>query len=258
MRNLPLIGASALALGALLVSGCTNGRVEERMGEPGAAVPLATDTGTAQRLEMVRDQIERRGIRDPAVLRAMREVPREAFVPPAQRHLAYADHPLPIGFGQTISQPYIVGYMTEAAQLTADSRVLEIGTGSGYQAAVLAEIADEVYSIEIVPELAARAEATLDSLGYDNVQVRAGNGYLGWPEAAPFDGIVVTAAPPRIPDALVQQLAPGARMVVPVGTAFQQMTIVERTPAGIVESTTLPVRFVPMVQEPPPGDTDDR
>ncbi len=216
--------------------------------EAPAAAPA--DAISAARLRMVEEQISARGVEDPAVLAAMLTVPRHHFVPGAPAAAAYDDYPLPIGSGQTISQPYIVAYMTEAARVSPGDRVLEIGTGSGYAAAVLAEIAGEVYTIEIVPELAARAEATLDSLGYRNVHVRAGNGWLGWPEHAPYDAILVTAAPDRIPPALVEQLATGGRMVIPVGNLWQEMTIVERTADGVVERTTIPVRFVPMTGEP--------
>ena len=199
---------------------------------------------------MVEQQIVPRGIKAPAVLAAMRKVPRHRFVPGSAVGFAYEDHPLPIGSGQTISQPYIVAYMTEAADIAPGDKVLEIGTGSGYQAAVLGEIAREVFTIEIIPELAERARATLSDLGYRNVNARTGNGYLGWPEHAPFDAIVVTAAPDEVPQALVDQLAPGGRMVVPVGAASQDMMIIERTRRGIVQRRTIPVRFVPMTGKP--------
>jgi protein-L-isoaspartate(D-aspartate) O-methyltransferase len=164
---------------------------------------------------------------------------------------AYEDRPLPIGQGQTISQPYIVAYMTEALRASPDQTVLEIGTGSGYQAAVLSRLVRDVYSIEIVPELAIRATRTLAEMGYRNVHVRAGNGYLGWPDRAPFARIIITAAPPDIPRALVDQLAVGGTMVVPVGTFSQDMTIVTKTAGGVTEQRTIPVRFVPMVEKPP-------
>jgi protein-L-isoaspartate(D-aspartate) O-methyltransferase len=196
---------------------------------------------------MVEDQIEARGVRDPRVLAAMRKVPRDRFVPPDVASLAYADQPLPIGHGQTISQPYIVAYMSEALQVNENAKVLEIGTGSGYQAAILGELAREVYTIELVPELAERARTTLAALGYTNVHVRTGDGYLGWPDEAPFDAIMVTAAPDHVPQPLVDQLAVGGRLVIPVGGGFeQQMRILTRTPEGIQESRTLPVRFVPL------------
>jgi protein-L-isoaspartate(D-aspartate) O-methyltransferase len=199
---------------------------------------------------MVRDQIEARGIRNKAVLDAMGRVARHLFVPPEVRPFAYEDRPLPIGDGQTISQPYIVAYMTEALRTSRDQTVLEIGTGSGYQAAVLSLLVRDVYSIEIVPELADSARRALAAGGYTNVHVLTGNGYLGWPEHAPFARIIVTAAPPEIPRALVDQLAVGGIMIVPVGTLFQEMTIVTKTARGVTEQRTIPVRFVPMVQKP--------
>src|SRR6185436_15162813 len=180
----------------------------------------------------------------------MGRVPRHLFVPPAVRDLAYADRPLPIGLGQTISQPYIVAYMTEALSLAPDQTVLEIGTGSGYQAAVLAELVREVLTIEIVPELAERARQTLAQAGYKNIDVRTGNGYLGWPERAPFQRIIVTAAPEKIPQALVDQLAVGGIMVVPVGTGNQEIVIITKTPDGVTQKRTIEVRFVPMVSKP--------
>ncbi|NIP78457.1 MAG: protein-L-isoaspartate(D-aspartate) O-methyltransferase [Gemmatimonadetes bacterium] len=203
------------------------------------------------RRAMVRRQIEARGVRDEAVLRAMRTVPRHRFVPGADAASAYGDRPLPIGHGQTISQPYIVAFMAEAADIEPGDRVLEIGTGSGYGAAVLAELAGEVYTIEIVPELAARAGEVLAREGYANVHVRAGNGWLGWPEHAPYDAIVVTAAPERVPPALVEQLAVGGALVIPVGDWVQTLRVLRKTPDGLREEASLPVRFVPMVGEPP-------
>ena len=200
---------------------------------------------------MVERQLVPRRISDPRVLDAMRAVPRHVFVPTVLAASAYADTPLPIGMRQTISQPYIVAYMTEAAAIRPGAKVLEIGTGSGYQAAVAAEIAGRVFTIEIVPELAAVARARLAALGYDNVEVRAGDGYRGWPEEAPFDAILVTAAPDHVPPALVEQLAEGARLVIPVGPdgALQAMTIVTREAGGAVTEETFPVRFVPMTGE---------
>jgi protein-L-isoaspartate(D-aspartate) O-methyltransferase len=198
------------------------------------------------RATMVATQIVARGIRDARVIDAMRTVPRHRFVPPALRPFAYADNPLPIGSDQTISQPYIVALMTESLALKAHGRVLEIGTGSGYQAAVLAEIADSVYTIEILPELAARARAILDTLGCRNVQVRAGDGFFGWPEKAPFDGIIVTAAAPRVPEPLIRQLKSGCRIVIPVGEENQDLEIYEKTGSGLRLLSTVPVRFVPM------------
>ena len=208
-------------------------------------------THAALRRRMVDRQVARRGVQDPAVLRAMRTVPRHRFVPEASPQAAYSDRPLPIGHGQTISQPYIVAFMAEAAEIGPDARVLEIGTGSGYGAAVLAELAAEVYTIEIVPELAERARSALARAGYDHVQVRTGNGWLGWPEHAPYDAVVVTAAPDEVPDALVEQLAVGGMLVIPVGTAFQELRVMRKTENGLREEASLPVRFVPMVAEPP-------
>jgi len=213
--------------------------------------PSARDSTAAARTRMVHEQIAARDIRDTRVLEAMRRVPRDRFVPVLYRAAAYEDHPLSIGYGQTISQPYIVAWMTEALQLTPASRVLEVGTGSGYQAAVLAEIAQSVYTIEIVGELAQEAKKTLSELGYRNVQVRHGDGYRGWPEAAPFDGIIVTAAPDHVPQPLVDQLKMGGRMVIPVGgqDEIQQMTVITKTASGVVSRQTIPVRFVPLVRE---------
>jgi len=208
-------------------------------GQP--AAPLA-----AAREAMVREQIEGRGIRDPLTLRAMREVPRHEFVPAELADEAYADHPLPIGHAQTISQPYVVAFMTEALGLRGGERVLEVGTGSGYQAAVLARIAAEVYTIEIVAPLGLEARERLARLGYDNVHVRVGDGYAGWPEAAPFDAIIVTAAAPRIPEPLKRQLREGGRMILPVGEELQELVVLTRQGDEWQEESVLPVRFVPM------------
>jgi protein-L-isoaspartate(D-aspartate) O-methyltransferase len=206
----------------------------------------AIDWGRA-RERMVRRQIAARGVRDPATLGAMWIVPRHEFVLPEYLDLAYEDRPLPIGFDQTISQPYIVAYMTQSAELGPDDRVLEVGAGSGYQSAVLAEIAADVYSIEIVPQLAVRAGRTLHRLGYRNVHAIAGDGHAGWERAAPFDAIVVAAAPASVPETLVEQLAEGGRLVAPVGTgADQTICRVRRTPEGIVSEELIAVRFVPM------------
>jgi protein-L-isoaspartate(D-aspartate) O-methyltransferase len=198
------------------------------------------------RERMVRDQIAARDVKDAKTLAAMRRVPRHLFVPPAVVHQAYDDHPLPIGHGQTISQPYIVAFMTEALGLRGGETVLEVGTGSGYQAAVLAEIAARVYTIEIVEPLAAEARERLRRLGHANVEVRAGDGYLGWPEAAPFDAIMVTAAAPRIPEPLKAQLRDGGRLVLPVGEEWQELALVTRHADRFDEKRILPVRFVPM------------
>jgi len=205
---------------------------------------------SAMRERMVETQIRARDVQNAAVLNAMGTVPRHLFVPDDLQPFAYDDRPLPIGRDQTISQPYIVAYMTEALQLEPAHTVLEIGTGSGYQAAILAAIVKQVYSVEIVPDLAATARRALAAAGYTNVEVRSGNGYLGWRDHAPFDRIIVTAAPPEIPEPLVEQLAVGGVMVVPVGTANQQIVVIKKTPDGIVQKRTIEVRFVPMVSRP--------
>jgi protein-L-isoaspartate(D-aspartate) O-methyltransferase len=209
------------------------------------------DDFTRQRHEMVARQIEARGVKDTRVLEAMRRVPRHLFVPDKERPYAYDDSPLPIGEGQTISQPYIVAYMTEALDLKRTDKVLEIGTGSGYQAAVLAEIVERVYSIEIVPSLAERAKRTLASLGYGSVEVRQGDGYKGWPEQAPFDAIIVTCAPNEVPEELKAQLAEGGRMIIPVGRAGSVQTLVKAVKRhGVLQlSEEMAVRFVPMVRQ---------
>ena len=199
-----------------------------------------------QRERMVEEQIVARGVHDPLVIAAMTKVPRERFVPRGLAYLAYEDSPLPIGSGQTISQPYIVALMTASLGLKRHGKILEIGTGSGYQAAVLAEIVDTVYTIEILPELAGRARAILDTLGFRNVHVRVGDGFFGWPAHAPFDGIIVTAAAPRVPEPLIEQLAIGGRVVIPVGEEYQNLEIYEKTGAGLELLSTVPVRFVPM------------
>jgi protein-L-isoaspartate(D-aspartate) O-methyltransferase len=201
------------------------------------------------RKRMVEEQIERRGVRDPRVLAALEKVPRHKFVRGALVSEAYADHALPIGGGQTISQPYIVAVMTAALQLHGGERVLEVGTGSGYQAAVLAELGAEVYSIEILPELAKEAAERLAGLGYGRVRVRAGDGYRGWPEASPFDGILVTASAPRIPEPLKEQLKDGGRLVIPVGDLFQELRVLTRHGTTFTEEQLFPVRFVPMTGE---------
>ena len=205
----------------------------------------------AQRAAMVREQLRPREITSARVLEVMGRVPRHLFVPAAQRGDAYADHPLPIGYDQTISQPYIVAFMTQALDVRPTDKVLEIGTGSGYQAAILGELAGQVYTIEIVAPLAERARGLLGSLGYRNVHVRAGNGYLGWPEQAPFDRIMVTAAPDAVPPALIAQLKVGGIMAIPVaGGVFQELRILRKTTTGLETLATLPVRFVPMTGKP--------
>jgi protein-L-isoaspartate(D-aspartate) O-methyltransferase len=200
-----------------------------------------------ERERMVKEQIAMRGVVDQRVLAALRKVPREEFVPADVRAESYTDGPLPIGYDQTVSQPYIVAFMTEKLRLQASDRVLEVGTGSGYQAAVLAELAGEVYSIEIVRPLATAAEAALQRLGYKNVHVKAGDGYKGWPEHAPFDAIIVTCAPTHVPQPLVEQLKEGGRMMIPVGERFaQELYLLEKKNGRVQESAVLPVRFVPM------------
>lgn len=198
------------------------------------------------RLRMVETQLAARDIEDLRVLHAMRKVPRHEFVPEGVRHLAYEDFPLPIGEQQTISQPYIVAYMTQLIEPRASDRVLEVGTGSGYQAAVLGELVEDVYTIEIVEPLAQQAKETLTRLGYQNVHVRSGDGYRGWPEQGPFDAILVTAAAPAVPKPLLEQLAVGGRLVIPVGDRSQELLVVTRTGSGFHEQKVLPVRFVPM------------
>ena len=217
------------------------------------ARPAATadDPFAAARARMVTETIAERGVKDARVLAAMRKVPRHEFVPADVRPRAYDDGPVPIGHGQTASQPYIVAVMTELAELDPRARVLEIGTGSGYQAAVLAEVAGEVYSIELLEPLAASARRTLERLGYGRVHLRQGDGYRGWPEAAPFDAIVVTAAPPEVPRALLEQLAPGGRLVSPIGRGEQELEVHRRMGDGFKVRRVFPVVFVPMVPGEP-------
>jgi len=215
----------------------------------GQQAPSVADFA-AQRQRMVEQQLKPRGIKDERLLAAMARVPREEFVPADERGDAYEDGPLPIGFDQTISQPYIVAFMTEQLRLKPSDRLLEIGSGSGYQAAILAELVADVYTIEILEPLAKTAEATLQRLGYKNVHLKIGDGYQGWPEEAPFDAIIVTCAPDKVPQPLVDQLKDGGRMVIPVGERFaQQLYLLEKKNGQLKESATLPVRFVPMVRE---------
>jgi protein-L-isoaspartate(D-aspartate) O-methyltransferase len=229
--------AQFLILAALAAGGC------------GQKAPLASDLA-AQRQQMVQRQLMSRGINDARVLAAMAKVPREEFVAPESRVASYEDGPLPIGYGQTISQPYVVAFMTEQLRPKPSDRVLEVGTGSGYQAAVLAELVSEVYSIEIVEPLAKNAAATLQRLGYRNVHVKFGDGYKGWPEQGPFDAIIVTCAPDKVPQQLVDQLKDDGRMVIPVGDRFaQQLYLLEKKDGQLKQSATLPVRFVPMTSE---------
>lgn len=218
----------------------------------GLSLVAAQDADPYQSLResMVTRQLKARGISDPKVLAAMNRVPRHRFVPERLAPLAYGDHPLPIGSGQTISQPYIVALMTEWAQLKPGDKVLEVGTGSGYQAAVLAELTDKVWSIDIRPELVVKAAGTLKTLGYSRVQVKSGDGYLGWPEAAPFDAILVTAAATRVPPVLEQQLREGGRLIIPLGPegGVQTLTRFRKAQGKIQEEQKVPVSFVPLVQ----------
>jgi protein-L-isoaspartate(D-aspartate) O-methyltransferase len=201
----------------------------------------------AEREAMVANQLEARDIHDERVLAALRRVPRHRFVRPEESAWAYEDRPLAIGHGQTISQPYVVAFMSQALALTGTERVLEIGTGSGYQAAVLAELAREVWTIELLTPLGERARTTLAELGYANVHVRVGDGYQGWPAAAPFDAIIVTAAPEHVPAPLLDQLAPNGRMILPVGAEVQELILVRPRASGYSEERLLPVRFVPLL-----------
>lgn len=198
---------------------------------------------------MVKYQIERRGIKNPVVLKVMRNTPRHLFVPPALSNMAYNDYPLPIGEEQTISQPYIVALMTDLLKLNGDEKILEIGTGSGYQAAILSQLVDTVYTIEIVESLANNAKIRLNNLNYKNVIVKQGDGYKGWPSAAPFDAIIVTAAPKKVPQTLIDQLKVGGHIVIPVGDKWQELQLITKiTKNKIKKKTIIPVRFVPMVR----------
>jgi protein-L-isoaspartate(D-aspartate) O-methyltransferase len=234
-----LLLAAALMTATFAVSSCARAQAQ------------APDM-SRQRNAMVDMQIVERRVSDRDVLAAMRKIPRHRFVPPDLASRAYDDTPLPIGHGQTISQPYIVAYMSELLEVERTHRVLEIGSGSGYQAAVLGELARDVYTIEIVPELASTAAAVLKALNYTNVHVRNGDGYAGWPERAPFDRILVTAAPEEVPAPLVEQLAVGGRLVAPVGGQNAQwITVIQKTASGVAERRTIPVRFVPFVRQRP-------
>jgi len=248
--NFPFARRVLLPLLGILLLQCSSSRDTILNSQPVSAQTFADSEEQRQaRQRMVDEQIVARDVRDSRVLAAMRKIPRHLFVPSQMLPYAYADEPLPIGHGQTISQPYIVAFMSEALELKPQDRVLEIGTGSGYQAAVLAELAREVYSIEIVEPLGKEAAERLKRLGYSNVKLRVGDGYGGWPEAAPFDAIMVTAAPDHVPPALVEQLREGGRLVVPVGRFFQNLIRIRRTAKGTRQETLLPVRFVPMVGE---------
>lgn len=237
---------SALLLPAVLAAALQCGSPG---GDPAAGAPAVAGENdwAAERAWMVESQIRRRGLDDRRVVTAMREVPRHLFVPESERRLAYADRPLPIGWGQTISQPYVVALMCSLLDLDGDERVLEVGTGSGYHAAVLSRLAGEIYTVEIVEPLGRQAAETLAALGYDNVEVRIGDGYEGWLEAAPFDAVVLTAAPEEVPQPLLDQLAVGGRLVVPVGgTRQQELQVIRRTADGFETESVAPVRFVPM------------
>lgn len=213
-----------------------------------------TDPHHRAREEMITRHIQNRGITDPAVLQALREVPREEFVPEALRPQAYEDNPLPIGHNQTISQPYIVALMTQLLALKPTDRVLEVGTGSGYQAAILGRLAAAVFSLEIVEPLAREARETLERLGFRNVHVRTGDGYLGWPEESPFDAIIVTCAPDHVPPDLVRQLREGGRMVIPIGPegGVQELLLMEKSHGTLEKKSVLPVRFVPLTRPDTP------
>lgn len=240
---------SLAVLLVILMNGC-----DER--EPELPPPVREDPRQADRLRMVDEQIIPGGVRDPRVIAAMRRVPRHRFVPDEYAHEAYVDNALPIGHRQTISQPVLVASMTEALQLTGREKVLEIGTGSGYQAAILAELAGQIYTIELVEPLGRRAAALLAELGYRNITTRIGDGYHGWPEEAPFDAIIVTAAPPDVPQPLLDQLAVGGRMILPVGEASQYLVLYHRSPSGLEFTRLEPVRFVPLVREVSPHRDD--
>jgi len=210
------------------------------------------DTFTRQRKRMVEEQIAYRGVKDKRVLEAMEAVPRHLFIPDEIRSYSYYDQPVPIGFGQTISQPYIVAFMTELLQVGSGDVVLEVGTGSGYQAAILAKLAKQVYTIEIIEDLGKEAQKRLKILGYNNVEVMIGDGYKGWPEHAPFDAIIVTAAAEHIPQPLIDQLKPGGRMVIPVGGVYavqDLMLITKDASSKVVQESIIPVRFVPLLRK---------
>jgi protein-L-isoaspartate(D-aspartate) O-methyltransferase len=253
-RPIVLVLVLMLALGAACRAENQPSSPEPRAAPPPAAAPgePARDKWAAEREAMVEETIAARGVTDARVLAAMRRVPRHELVPAALRHRSYEDSPLPIGFDQTISQPFIVAAMTEAAQVAPGERVLEVGTGSGYQAAVLVELGADVYSIEIVEPLAKRTHELLARLGYvgARLHLRIGDGYRGWPEAAPFDAIIVTAAPEQVPQPLIDQLAVGGRLVIPVGErGDQQLKVIARGPGGTTTETLFDVRFVPMTGE---------
>ena len=241
LRILTVISLATVAAGRAQDTGSTPTRWLSQKSGGSSAGSAAT---------MVERQLRQRGIDDPRTLRAMTNVPREKFVPKELINKAYDDRPLPIGHGQTISQPFIVGFMTQQLQPKATDRVLEIGTGSGYQAAILGELVAEVYTIEIVRPLAQQAEALLRELGYKNVHVKAGDGYKGWPEHAPFDAIIVTAAPDHVPQPLVEQLKEGGRLIIPVGhNPAQRLYTYEKRGGQLKETAVMPVRFVPLTRD---------
>lgn len=237
------IPSISLFILALLLTACTQCHQSSNQ------TKSSESTYTYQRSHMVKTQIQARGVKSPKVLDAMLKVPRHLFIPQYLKEAAYKDWPLPIGQNQTISQPYIVAYMTELAMLQPSDRVLEIGTGSGYQAAVLGELCKEVYTIEIISALAKSAKKRLKELEYNNIFVKQGDGYRGWPEKAPFDVILVTAAPNHVPQTLVDQLKINGRLVMPVGEKYQEMIRITKTKKGISKESLLPVRFVPMTGE---------
>ena len=250
----PLLALAALA--ACPDPGSARPQADPAAGKTPAITPAQADTAVtvAGRLRMVEDQLLGRDIRNERVLAAMKKVPRHLFVPDAYAAMAYEDTPLPIGEGQTISQPYIVALMTQEINPRPDDKILEIGTGSGYQAAVLSELVHEVYTIELIGDLGRRAAEVLTRLGYSNVRCRIGNGYLGWPEAAPFDAILVTAAANAVPPLLVEQLKPGGRLVMPLGPhgGIQDLVRLDKNPDGTTRTTSIiPVQFVPLVNKPP-------
>jgi protein-L-isoaspartate(D-aspartate) O-methyltransferase len=246
-----------VSLGAIVVIACAilllwNKNKVLAMGCTESVLDEDEDTFARQRKRMVEEQIAYRGVKDKRVLEAMESVPRHLFVPEEVRSYSYYDQPVPIGFGQTISQPYIVAFMTELLKVGSSDVVLEVGTGSGYQAAILARLAKQVYTIEIIEDLGKEAQKRLEILGYNNVEVMIGDGYKGWPEHAPFDAIVVTAAAEHIPQPLIEQLKPGGRMVIPVGGVYavqDLMLITKDASSKIVKESIIPVRFVPLLRK---------
>jgi protein-L-isoaspartate(D-aspartate) O-methyltransferase len=226
--------------------GCSTNLFSAPQKEQEKSTALENDRFARLRERMVREQLKGRDIVDTHVIEAMLSVPRHEFVPPSIVGSAYDDSALPLKLGQTISQPYIVAYMTQILDLDGSERILEIGTGSGYQAAILAEIVSEVYTIEILPELGESAKAVLSRLGYKNIHFRIGDGFVGWPEQAPFDGIIVTAAPEKVPQPLIDQLKEGGRMIIPVGRGDQDLMLLIKEESGVTRRSTIPVRFVPM------------